>query len=400
MLRAYKHRIYPTKTQAELLNKHFGCCRFIYNLALETRQLNYSGNKINLSCYDLIKQITDLKKDYTWLSEVANVTLQQSIIDLYKAYSNFFKGRQNFPKFKKKQGNQSFRVSLQVKIDISLGKLFIPHFREGINIVFERAPIGTIKSCTISKTPTKKYFVSILVEDGKQLPCKPNIDINNSIGIDLGIKSFITLSDGSKILNPKYLKNDLVRLKILQRRASKKQEYSHNRKKANLAIARKHEKITNRRIDFIHKLTHELVCENQATTICVEDLAVSNLLKNHKLAQAISDVSWSKFIEILSYKCDWHGKNFIKVDRFFASSKTCNKCGWVNSELTLSDREWTCNVCGTTHDRDINAAINIRNSGVGCSGEPVEMSTIVESAKQEKSICPWDPSTYLSVLSF
>jgi putative transposase len=172
--------------------------------------------------------------------------------------------------------------------------------------------------------------------------------------------------------------------KVIQRRTSRKQKSSQNRKKANLIVARKHENIANRRIDFIHKLTHELACENQATTICIENLAVSNLLKNHKLAQAISDVSWSKFIEILSYKCDWYGKNLVKVDRFFASSKLCNKCGWKNDSLTLNDRQWTCAVCGTAHDRDINASINIRNSGAGCSSEPVEMSAVVESVKQEK----------------
>ena len=386
MLRTYKHRIYPTKNQTELLNKHFGCCRLVYNLALETKKLAYSGNKINLSCYNLIKQITDLKKEYIWLSEVSSMSLQQSIINMNKSFSNFYNGNCRFPKFKSKHDRLSYRIPAQIKIDISCGKLFIPKFREGINIIFEREPIGIIRSCTISKTSTGKFFASLLTENGKELPVKPAIDVNNSIGIDLGIKSFITLSDGGKISNPKYLKNDIIRLKVLQRRASRKLKGSQNRKKANLFVARKHEKIANRRIDFIHKLTHELACENQATTICVEDLAVSNLLKNHKLAQAISDVSWSKFIEILSYKCDWYGKNLVKVDRFFASSKLCNKCGWKNDSLTLNDRQWTCAVCGTTHDRDINASINIRNSGAGCSSEPVEMSAVVESVKQEKII--------------
>lgn len=384
MIKSYKHRIYPTKQQIELLNKHFGCVRFVYNLALETKILNYSGNKINLSCYNIIKQITDLKKECTWLSEVSIMPLQQSVIDMDKSFSNFFKNTHKFPKFKSRRDKLSYRISAQINVDMFNNKLFIPKFREGINIIFEREPIGIIKSCTISKTSTGKFFASILIEDNKELPIKPPININNSIGIDLGIKSFITLSDGNKISTQKYLKNDIIRLKVLQRRASRKQKSSQNRKKANLFVARRHEKIANRRIDFIHKLTHKLTCENQATTICIEDLAVSNLLKNHKLAQAISDVSWSKFIEILSYKCNWYGKNLVKVDRFFASSKLCNKCGWKNDSLTLNNRHWTCAVCGTTHDRDINASINIRNSGAGCSGEPVEMSAVVESTKQEK----------------
>lgn len=384
MLRTYKHRIYPTKNQVELLNKHFSCCRFIYNLALETKLMAYSGNKINLSCFDLIKQITDLKKELPWLSEVNAQSLQQSVIDMDKSFSNFYKGNGRFPKFKNRHNRLSYHIPGNIKINILSNKLFIPKFREGINIVFERAPIGIIRSCTILKTKTGRFFASILIQDGKELPIKPTIDINNSIGIDVGIKSFITLSDGNKISNPKYLKNDIERLKILQRRASKKQKDSHNKKKVNLIIARKHEKIANRRIDFIHKLTHQLVCENQAQTICIEDLAVSNLLKNHSLAQAISDVSWSKFIKILSYKCDWNGKNLIKVGRFFASSKICSKCGWKNDSLTLNDRYWTCAVCGTTHDRDINASVNIRNLGAGCSVEPVEMSTMVESVKQER----------------
>jgi putative transposase len=385
MIKVYKHRIYPTKQQAELLNKHFGCVRFVYNLALECKKLNYQGNKINISCYDLIRQITGLKEECGWLSDVAINALQQAIIDLEKAFTSYYRKLCGFPKFKSKGGKQSFRIPAQIKIDTTFGKLFIPKFREGIKIVFEREPIGKIKSCTISKTATGKYFASILVEDGKKLPIKPEVNITNAIGIDLGISSFATLSDGTKIKNPKYLRNDIARLKVLQRRASRKMKGSHNRRKANFIVARKHENIANRRMDFIHKLTYQLVCENQATTICVEDLAVSNLLQNHKLAQAISDVSWSEFVRCLSYKCDWYGKNMIKVDRFFASSKTCSKCGIINEALTLKDRIWTC-ACGATHDRDINAAVNIRNSGAGCSGVPVELLSIDGAMKQEKVI--------------
>lgn len=382
MVRSYKYRLYPTKQQSELLNKHFGCCRLVYNLGLEAKNMNYQGNKVNLSCYDLHKQITDLKKEYSWMFEVSNMTLQQSIIDLDRAFTNYFKGQSCTPKFKNKNGKQCFRISKDIGYDVSSSSLFIPKFREGIKAVFDRIPEGKINSCTISKTPTGKYFASLLVRDEINMPVKPSIDKYNSIGIDLGISTFAILSDGTKIENPKYFRNNITRIKVLQRRASRKIKDSQNRKKANLLVALKHEKIVNRRNDFIHKLTYQLVCKNQATTICIEDLAVSNMLKNHKLAQAISDASWSEFVRQLSYKCDWHGKNLVKVDRFYASSKTCSNCGTINKSLTLKDRMWTCD-CGVTHDRDINAAINIRNSGVGCSGEPVELPSIDGALKQE-----------------
>lgn len=387
MKKSYKYRIYPNNKQATLINKHIGCCRFIYNLALETKLEAYKKG-YNYSSYELIKQITFLKKDLEWLKEPNNTALQQSIIDLEKAFKNFFKSKSGFPKFKSKKSGQSFRIPINFKVDfensiIKAGKL------KNIKTVFDRPFEGKVKSMTFSKTSTGKYFVSILVEDGKEKPKK--LYISDVVGVDLGIKEFAILSDGTKVSNPKYLKNDIERLKVLQKRASRKQKGGQNRKKANLRVAKLHERITNRRKDFLHKLTYKLTSENQA--ICVENLAVSNMMKNHKLGQSISDAGWSEFVRQLEYKCEWRGKHLIKIDRFYPSSKTCSNCGWKNENLELKDRSWICGGCGETHDRDLNAAINIRNAGTGSPGEPVEMSPLGESMKQEycktlKSITP------------
>jgi len=387
MLKNYKYRLCPTRQQVESINKNIDACRFIYNLALETKQLAYKGNKINIKIYDLIRQLPELKKECMWLKEVYNHSLQYSILNLEKTYNNFFKHHQRFPKFKKRYGKQSYTLpTYKFKIDFDNELLYIPKVGK-VRTVFDREFKEQPKSATISKSPTNKYYISFLIDDNKEFPIKPEINKETTIGIDLGIKYFAVLSNGTKIENPRYLRESINRLKILQYRVSKKQKGSVNRKKANLKVAKVHEKIANRRMDFLHKLTTQLTRENQADTICVENLAVSNLIKNHKLAQSISDVSWSKFIELLSYKCDWYGKNLIKIGRFEPSSKMCNECGWIKRDLKLSDREWVCENCGCIHDRDINAAINIRNTGTGCSVEPVESSTVVGAEKQEKINC-------------
>lgn len=387
MLKSFKYKLYPTELQAELIDKNIGACRFVYNLALETKINAYKGNKIRLGSYDLINQLPELKKECKWLKDVYNHSLQYSILNMEIAYKNYFRYQHKFPKFKNKHSKWSYTLpTYKFKINFSNSLLYIPKVGK-VKTVFDRVFDVKVKSATISKTPTDKYYISFLVDNGKELPVKPEIRKETSIGMDMGLKYFATFSDGTKIENPRFLKNNIDRLKVLQRRASKKQKDSSNRKKANLKVARIHEKIANRRIDFLHKLTTKLTRENQANTFCVEDLAVSNLVKNHKLAQSISDVSWPKFIKLLSYKCDWYGKNLIKVDRFFPSSKMCNECGWVKRGLKLSDREWVCENCGCVHDRDINAAINIRNSGAGCSVEPVELPSLEGAVKQEKINC-------------
>jgi len=386
VIKAYKYRIYPTAAQIELINKHFGACRFLYNLALETKLYAYKSHGVNLSAFDLCKQMAELKKDLVWLKELDSQALQASIKKIDVAFKNFFQGK-GYPKYKSKHEKQSFQSPhLSKRVDWEKRLLTIPKLKN-IPIVLSRKFEGKIKTITISKTPTGKYFASILAETTKQaLPIKL-IEPNKTIGIDLGLKDFLITSEGIKIENPKYLKNNIERLKILQRRASKKQKGSANRKKANLRVAVQHEKITNKRIDFLQKLSTKLVRENQATTFCFESLAVKNLVKNHNLAQAISDVSWSKFTEMMKYKCAWYGKNFIQIGAFEPSSKLCSNCGNKNETLTLSDRQWQCSKCNATHDRDINAAINIKlmglKTGLGKPDVSVEQRTIVRAMKQK-----------------
>jgi putative transposase len=352
MFRAYKYRISPTNSQKELIAKHIGSSRFVYNLALETKNTAYIGSKHNFSPFDLIKQLPDLKKECEWLKEVNSQSLQQSIQNMDIAFKKFFKGS-GFPKFKSKhRGKQSFSIPQNVIVENNL--LIIPKFKEGINIVLHREIKGTIKSATISVTPTGKYFVSILVDTDTEIPIKAPITESTTIGIDLGIKDFAITSEGEVFENPKNLRKAQSKLKYVQRK------YSKNRgKRTKQRLALLHEKVVNKRKDFLHKTSTKLIRENQ--TICLEDLAVSNMVKNHNLAQAISDVSWSTFVTMLEYKADWYGKNILRIGRFAPSSKTCSCCGYINKELTLKDREWTCPKCNSVLDRDVNASINIKS---------------------------------------
>jgi putative transposase len=355
MLKAYKYRLYPTKQQTELINKHIGSVRFVYNLALETKQTAYAGNKINLSCFALHKQLVDLKKECEWLKEINSQSLQQSITDLDSAYTRFFKGQTQFPKYKSKHSQkQSFRIPQNVIIDFENNKLVTPKFKEGINIILHRKFNGEIKQCTINKTPTCKYFVSILVDNNINNPIKVTIEENTTIGVDLGIKSFLVTSNSENIFNPKYLKENLSKLKYIQSKYSK---YKGKKTKHNLTLL--HESIANQRKDFLNKTSTKLIRENQ--TICLEDLNIKGMLQNHCLSQAISDTGWGMFVDMLKYKAEWYGKNIIQIGRFEPSSKLCSNCGTINKELTLKDRVWTCNNCNTIHDRDINAAVNIKN---------------------------------------
>ena len=354
MLKAFKYRLKPNEEQKVLLNKHIGANRFIYNLALETKQIAYAGNKHNLSCFELHSQLKDLKEELPWLKELNSQSLQQSITNLDKAYTAFFKGLTSFPKYKKKSNGGSFNIPQRVKVEN--GKLVIPKFtkKNGIDIILHRPLKGEIRQATISKTPTGKYFVSILCETGETNKVKPKIKEKTTIGVDLGIKDFLITSDGEVFDNPKYLRKSQSKLKYIQRK------YSKNKgKRTKKKLVKLHEKVTNKRKDYLHKVSTKLVRENQ--TISLENLAVSNMIKNHNLAQSISDVSWSTFVNMLEYKAEWYGTNILKIGRFEPSSKTCSNCGYINKELTLKDREWACVKCNTKHDRDINAAINIKN---------------------------------------
>lgn len=384
MIKAFKYRIYPNKEQKILLFKHFGACRFIYNLALETKMAAYSSANVNLNRYDLQVQMKELKEDCVWLKEINAQSLQTELMHLDAAYLKFFKGLAKFPNFKSRHDKQSFQCPQ--KVHIIKGKLSIPKFREGIKISLSRSFDGEIRTVTISRTTTNKYFASILVQDDKPIPEKKLIKEETTIGIDVGIKTFATLSDGIRHDNPKHLKKSLKRLKMLQKRASKKVKGSNNRKKANLKVSLAHEKVANQRKDFLHKFSDAIT--KQYDTICVENLNVAGMLKNHKLAQAISDVGWSAGLDMLKYKAEWRGKTYHEIGRFDASSKLHGKCGYLNHELTLADRQWTCPKCGELVDRDKNAADNIKTFGlnylgVGHSGAPVELPTLVGAMKQE-----------------
>lgn len=388
MLKAYKYRLNPNESQKVLLDKHFGCVRFVYNLALETKTSAYSVHKVNLSRYDLQAQLTELKNECTFLREVNSQSLQVALLNLDIAYGNFFKGRAKFPNFKKKSNNQSFNCPQSVIA--RRNRLYVPKFKDGIEIVLHRPINGVIKSAIISKTPTNKYFVSILTETKVTTPTKKPIDIKTAVGIDLGIKTFAVCSDGTEYDNPKHLRNSLQRLKVLSRRVSRKLKGSNNRKKAVKKLAILHEKITNQRKDFSHKVTDAIT--KQYDTVCIEDLSVSNMVKNHKLALSINDAGWGMFGAFLKYKSEWRGKNVLELGRFEPSSKMHNKCGYINNDLKLSDREWTCPKCGELVLRDKNASLNIRDwsilkySGAERSGVRLESSTLVGAMKDEKFI--------------
>jgi len=362
--RAYKYRLYPTKDQEQLINKHIGSCRWIYNYALEKKTKAYAQDQTKLSRFQIQADLPGLKKaeETQWLKEVNSQSLQAALEHMDNAFVRFFREKKGFPKFKSKHySKQSFSVPQNTKVDWETQRVSVPKIK-GIKFIVDRKPEGTIKSSTISRTPTGKYFISILVDTGIEIPKKCKISEETSIGVDLGIKDFLIASNGEKVSNPKYLRNHMNRLKKLQKQASKKQKGSNNKKKANLRVAKLHEHIHNLRIDFLHKLSSKLVSENQ--TICLEDLSVENMVSNHKLAQAIVDCSWSKFNEFLEYKALWKGVNIVRIGRFVPSSKTCSNCGWIKSDLTLDIREWECDSCHTKHDRDINAANNILQMGL------------------------------------
>lgn len=358
--RAYKYRLYPNKEQKLLIAKHLGSCRFIYNYALEKKVIAYQTNKTNLSRFDIQADLPNMKKskEYCWLKEVNSLSLQASLANLDSAYTKFFREHKGFPRFKsKKDSKQSFSIPQNTNVDFENSRVLIPKFKVGIKAKFHRTFDGIVKSSTISRTSTGKFFISILVEVNEpDAPIKPIYE-NKAVGIDLGIKTFAVLSDGTEIPNPKHLKQSLDKVKKLQRSLSHKAKGSKNREKARRKMALAYEQVTNRRNDFLHKVTSYLV--SNYSTICLEDLNMQGMVKNHHLAQALEDIAIGTFNTLLEYKAKEQGVNILRIGRFEPSSKMCT-CGYINHNLTLAMREWICPECGKTHDRDFLAANNIK----------------------------------------
>ncbi len=370
MLTAYKFRLYPNKDQKEIFSKYFGCNRVVWNKALELRETYYKEHKNDkskkgLNYYDTAKFLKELKQteEYKWLKEANSQSLQQVLLDLDKAFKAFFRRISKYPKYKKKSNKQSFRIPQHFNFDD--GVLYLPKMGKGIKMEAHREfPKDKVKQLTITKTPTGKYFVSLTVDDGKEAPAKVQITNNpgKTIGLDAGLKDFAILSNGIKIENPKYLQRAEKLLEKRHKQLSRKQKGSKNRDKARIRLAKIYERITNQRNDFLHKVS--AVITKQFDTIAVETLNILGMEKNHSLAKSISNIAWGRFFQFLRYKAEKVGKNVIEIGMFEKSSKTCSVCGHVNEDLTLNQRKWTCKSCNTPLDRDLNAAINIRDFGL------------------------------------
>ena len=363
MIKAYKYRIYPNSEQRMQIAKTFGCCRFVYNQTLAYRKEVYEKEKKSVSKTDCNNYCNrQLKKDYEWLKEVDKFALTNAIYNMDAAYRKFFKEHAGYPKFKSKHDNhKSYTTNItngNITVDFESNRVKLPKLKD-VTAKLHRNFSGQIKSATISQVPSGKYYVSILVEtEHMELP-----HTNQNTGIDLGIKELCITSDGKKYKNPKIIRKYEKKLIKLQRQLAHKEKRSQNYYKIKKKIALCHEKITNTRKDYLHKISHEIISENQV--IVSENLQIKNMVKNHYLAKAISDVSWYELTRQLEYKAKWNGRKYIKIDTFYASSQICSVCGYQNTETKdLSVRKWECPVCGVKHDRDINAAKNILAEGL------------------------------------
>ena len=367
MIKAYKYKLKPTMKQQKSLSQAFGNARFIYNWGLNRKKTAWESDKQNVTYLQLAKELTALKQDgeHDFLKESANVSLQQALRNLDNAYTRFFKAKKGFPKFKSKKNSidsVKFIASVHFDFDkmmVSVPKIGWIKFCQNREFDVNEVKLGTL---TVTKDKCGTYWCTIVVDNNKPQMLKTKICEETTVGIDLGIKDIAILSDGTKYSNPKFLEKKTKHLAVLQQKLSKTQKGSHRHEKARLKVSKLHRKIDNKRNDYLHKLTTDLV--RKYDTICLEDLNITGMTQNHHLARAINSVAWNELVRQLKYKSEWYGKNVVLIGRYEPSSKTCNKCGYVNKELTLNDREWICPVCGEKHDRDINAAINIKQFGL------------------------------------
>lgn len=438
MLKAFKYKLTPTPSQIELLNQHFGSVRLVYNIALAYKNSKYKDSGVSISIYDIKKLLPKWKsEDYeytngdgvtkvgslTFLKEVNSLSLQQSILNLDKAYQRFFKKQGGFPKFKsRKRCKPSFTVPQNTVVDFEESTVSIPKFKTGIKCNFHRRFIGDVKSSTISQLPNGKYEIAILVNTrelisdgtlGQELnypePTHINtITENQVVGIDMGLKDFLITSENVKVANPTFLRRSLKRLARYSKRHSKrttlsnkvyefnidgtpiltrtgKHKYhltlSNNCKKSHRRLTLLHYKVSCQRKDFLHKQSYTLANNPEFNCFAVETLKVCNMIKNRKLSRAIADVSWSSFVTMLEYKLKWNAKHLTRVDTFYPSSKLCNQCQYKNTELKLNQRSWICQSCNTTHDRDFNAAINIKKQGYQLLIQPDKLKTKKKTVK-------------------
>ncbi|GAA2131222.1 RNA-guided endonuclease TnpB family protein [Streptomyces synnematoformans] len=362
--RAFKCRFYPTDEQAAELSRTFGCVRLVYNKALEERTRAWYEQQRRISYVQSSAALTQWKKtaELAFLAEVSSVPLQQALRHLQGAFGNFFARRAKYPRFKSRKKSRASAEYTRSGFTWRDGRLTLAKIPEPLDIRWSRPlpPGSEPTTVTVSQDSAGRWFVSLLCDD--DVPALPASD--KAVGIDAGLTSLATLSTGEKIANPRYERKDRARLAKAQRELSRKAKGSHNREKARRKVARVHARITDRRRDFLHKLTTRLVRENQ--TVVIEDLTVRNLVKNHSLARAISDAAWTRLRSMLEYKCAWYGRELVVVDRWFPSSKLCGACGTIAAKMPLNVRTWTCD-CGATHDRDVNAARTVKAAGLAVS---------------------------------